>query len=625
MVTRSVWSDNETNRDFLNFRLVADMAAEVIVQANGRPLSLGICGSWGVGKSSMIKLLQDSLAARSDAKFLVVNFNAWLYQGYDDARAALMDVIARRLVQHAEDTRTGLDKAKDLLERVDWLRLAKLAATSGVALAFGVPPIGLVGDAIAAIQRLAAGSRSKEDLKTAAESSTEAIATAKSFIKDKPPESPPKEIQDLRDHFEDTLKGMGITLVVFIDDLDRCLPPTTIATLEAIRLFLFLKNTAFVIAADDELIRRAVRAHFKDMIVDDELVTNYFDKLIQVPIRVPPLGTQDVRAYIMLLFIENSALPQQTKDELRERVCKQLGETWLGKRVDRAFVVALIKDCPSELLARLDMADRLAPMMASAKQIAGNPRLVKRFLNTLAIRMSIARIQGVSVDEAALTKMLLFERCGGDEAYANLVAAINGDDEGKPRYLKPLEEKVAAGGTIDNKEIPSGWNLEFAAKWLAMPPFLADRDMRSIVYVSREHLPLVTAADQLSSDAADLLAALLELTQPSKSLAGRISELSKREKSLLMDQLLTRARQTQEWGNEPILAACFTVAAADPDQVPRVAAFLAELSPKQLKPAIVPLIGRESWGRDVLQRWRAASDTPTAVKRAINAELRDLH
>ena len=100
--------------------------------------------------------------------------------------------------------------------------------------------------------------------------------------------SPPKEIHALRESFEETLAAMGVTLVVLIDDLDRCLPETTISTLEAIRLFLFLKNTAFVIAADDAMIKHAVRRHFKG--VDDDLVTNYFDKLIQLPIRVPPLG-----------------------------------------------------------------------------------------------------------------------------------------------------------------------------------------------------------------------------------------------------------------------------------------------------------------------------------------------
>ena len=71
------------------------------------------------------------------------------------------------------------------------------------------------------------------------------------------------------------------------------------------------------------------------------LVTNYFDKLIQVPIRVPPLGTQEVRAYLMLLFVENSDIGEDDRETIRARVCEQLGQTWQGKRVDRAFISSL--------------------------------------------------------------------------------------------------------------------------------------------------------------------------------------------------------------------------------------------------------------------------------------------
>lgn len=99
-----MWSDNETNRDFLNFRIVADTIAELVVQAEGKPLSVGICGGWGVGKSSMVKLVQESLTESSSDKFVFVEFNAWLYQGFDDARAALMEIIARELVTSAKDT-----------------------------------------------------------------------------------------------------------------------------------------------------------------------------------------------------------------------------------------------------------------------------------------------------------------------------------------------------------------------------------------------------------------------------------------------------------------------------------------------------------------------------------------
>ena len=53
-------------------------------------------------------------------------------------------------------------------------------------------------------------------------------------------------------------------LVVIVDDLDRCLPPSVIETLEAIRLFLAAPRTAFVIAADEALIREAVMHRFPE-------------------------------------------------------------------------------------------------------------------------------------------------------------------------------------------------------------------------------------------------------------------------------------------------------------------------------------------------------------------------
>ena len=144
-----MWPDNETDLDFLNFTGVADTVAEIIVQAAGRPISIGISGAWGVGKSSLIKLTRKSLDERARSQgpdFVFVEFNAWLYQGYDDARAALMEVIGNTLTHEAEKRKKGVEKAKDFVERIRWFRLTKLVAGSAVALHAGIPPVGLIGE-----------------------------------------------------------------------------------------------------------------------------------------------------------------------------------------------------------------------------------------------------------------------------------------------------------------------------------------------------------------------------------------------------------------------------------------------------------------------------------------------
>lgn len=614
-----MWVDNETDTDFLNFSGVADTVAEIIYSANGRPISIGVSGAWGAGKSSMIKLIQASLKnppepGEKPAKdFVFVEFNAWLYQGYDDARAALMDVIASQLEAEAQARKKGLDKVVDLAARVNWLRAAKLAGNGIVSLVTGFPPPGLIGDMVGLYDRVRSGGVDQDAIEAVHDAAEEAKGEAEKLFRSAPPrKSPPKEIQALRDNFEDILDELGVTLVVLIDDLDRCLPETTISTLEAIRLFLFLRNTAFVIAADNEMIKHAVRKHFSG-VPDDFLVTSYFDKLIQVPIRVPPLGTQEVRAYMMMLFLENSALPKEVLEDIRLKVRGQLRTTWQGSRVDRAFMQGLYKDYPSELIGKFDTAERLAAVMTSASGIQGNPRLIKRFLNALAIRMSISRAQGVGVDEAVLVKLMLFERSGNPKAYEELMKAVATDKHGKPAMLRDWEDHIDKG---KNLALSQPWDQPFVKEWLALPPALADKDLRGAIYVSREHAPIITDEDRLSSEAAELLTALLEMPEMAPQLKERLGALAPVEINVVMDRLLDKAGGEQEWGVPDILEAMLVVGRLDAQQGLRLAAFLKERPPAQIQAGIVPKLSDETWAKSVCDFWLSA-DVGMPVKTAI--------
>jgi predicted KAP-like P-loop ATPase len=616
-----MWPDNESAKDFLNFSGVAQTVAEIVLQAKGKPTSIGISGAWGVGKSSMIKLVRQALEEhdkdQNPPSFVFVEFNAWLYQGYDDARAALMDVIASQLQVEAEKRQKASDKVMALVKRVNWLRVTKLVGASALSVSMGMGPVGLLGELLNIGKALIAG---KVDEKLILDGQTkigEVASEATTLLQPKANGSPPKEIQALRNNFEEALKELGVTLVVLIDDLDRCLPETTISTLEAIRLFLFLHNTAFVIAADNDMIKHAVRKHF-DGIEENILVTNYLDKLIQVPIRVPPLGTQEVRAYMMLLFVENSDLEDDVKEKIRVGVCGQLKQTWQGKRVDRAFVQTLYEKIPDELIGKFDTAERLAPLMTTASSIAGNPRLIKRFLNALAIRMTISKAQGVGVDEAVLAKMLLFERLGAPKIYAELIKAVSTHEEGKPVFLSEWELKANSGEEL---KLPSTWDDPFVLEWLTLPPCLAELDLRGALYVSREHAPLITPEDGLSSGAAELLAALLQHPNMAASIKDQFVQLPRPEITVIMDRLLDRARREQDWGVPQILEACLVVAKADPPQGERLAMFLRDRPPSQIKPNIVPKIAEEPWALSVFDTWER-NGVSRVVKTAISTSRR---
>lgn len=610
-----MWADNETDIDYLNFSGVAETVAELVVQANARPISIGIAGAWGVGKSSMIQLVQRELENRNPdgKKFLFVTFNAWLYQGYDDARAALMDVIGEALQREAEKRKSGVDKTKEFLKRVRWSRVVKLTASIGAVVA-GLPPPTLLETGLDATRKLLSGKEASSEVQ-ALETAAKKVGDASGgLLSPKEEYSPPQEINALRESFEAALKELDVTLIVLIDDLDRCLPETTISTLEAIRLFLFLPRTAFVLAADDQMIRHAVRKHFDG--IDDELVTNYFDKLIQIAIRVPPLGTAEVRAYMMLLHIENSTLDVQIKESIRKATIVQLKQSWQGKRVDLAFIQGLGQSLPPELLTRLESADRLAPIMAGATRIQGNPRLIKRFLNMLAIRMTIARANGVTVDEAIVTKMLLLERCAPPKAFTEIASEVMKSSDGRATLLHSHESAVKSGKAGD---LAAPWNEQFLQEWLALPPLLATEDLRGVLYVSREHAPLITPEDRLSPEAVAVLTGLLgnPAMAATTSMKPKIAELSPPERATIMRNLFLRARQEQTWGAPDILTACLAVVDADSAQADSLVAFLLEIPPTQLQPSIVPKISGRTWTKTVYDQWKNNDSVAKPVKNAI--------
>lgn len=80
-----MWQDIEAEVDLLNFSLVAEAAAQLIRDSNGSPLTIGVSGGWGTGKSSLVKMVGSLLGADAESKqkYVFLEFNAWLYQGFD--------------------------------------------------------------------------------------------------------------------------------------------------------------------------------------------------------------------------------------------------------------------------------------------------------------------------------------------------------------------------------------------------------------------------------------------------------------------------------------------------------------------------------------------------------------
>ena len=97
--------------------------------------------------------------------------------------------------------KSGVDKAKELLQRVNWLRAAKLGAGSALALSLGLPPTGLIGDIVSFGKKLTSGGVGDDAADEAEELASNVTTTADGLFKAKPELSPPREIHAIRDCF----------------------------------------------------------------------------------------------------------------------------------------------------------------------------------------------------------------------------------------------------------------------------------------------------------------------------------------------------------------------------------------------------------------------------------------
>ena len=529
-----MWRDSESDQDFLNFTEVADQIVALTQNAGMLPISIGVFGTWGTGKSTVLRLVEKRLP---DGKHAVVKFDAWLYQGFDDARAALMEVVSGRLLELSKDDKTLLQKANDLAGRVNYFRALGLAADFGVSMAFGIPP-GFISRGIGALNSLASGEGGEEDVDELKKGAKEARQRLGGLLKPAEQKTPPKEIEAFRKEFGELLEGLDTTLILFIDNLDRCLPDVAIGTLEAVRLFLFMPRTAFVIAADEDMIRHSVAKHFNDPQASH--VRDYLDKVIQVPMRVPQVSAEDLRAYMYSLHV--SLLAPESVPVVQERLLIALQGCWSGKTFTKEEIAEIVPNA-DRLIDRLAIADRLAPILASAPQIQGNPRIVKRLLNAIGLRQQIAKNRGMNVDLATLAKLAVFERCTNDEATRVLYRLVMEDEKPEAHLLPPSDSKK-------KPDLPDVWQKfePFVREWQRMEPlFDGTIDLKPAVFLSREVMAPALTRRGLSPAAQEAVVTLTKVTSVNSPAAQRlITSLSPADRTAVMSQLVENMRQV-DW------------------------------------------------------------------------------
>ena len=539
-----MWSDKESKVDFLNFNEIAESIKDLITEKELMPISIGVFGDWGAGKSTILELTAKALE-KEEQEYIQIHFDAWTFQGYDDAKAALLETIAAQLVEAAAEDEKLLEKALDFAKRIDKVRFMGLMAEGAAAIS-GMPTFGAIqnffgwaGDAFDEDDDL-----DFEEVQKDAKAMGQVGKKAKGLVRAKKKFSPPKEIREFRKSYISLLKAFDKPVIVYVDNLDRCLPENTISTLEAIRLFLFMPNTAFVVAADPDMIRLAIPHFHKGASVRHQ--TDYLDKLIQIPVHVPKPGFAEVRAYLIMLIAQDRSIPTEEFDRLRLGLEESLRFSW---KQGQTSVDDLLDRCElddAELREEFKIAEQMAPILAESANINGNPRIVKRLLNQVKMRKKTAHRRGMQLDERTITKLVIFERCMGIQATNRLYELID-SESGKPELIEELER---TDKELDIERLPDEWKKEihFLEKWARLKPLFAGVDLTAAAYLSRQNIPMGSVNSVMSGAAQKMLEGLLkQKTKTSKASSELIKLTASEEYISVMDSLIEELRKVEDW------------------------------------------------------------------------------
>lgn len=506
-----MWPDNETKNDLLGFKVHSDLVRTVITNPAMLPTTIGVFGDWGGGKTSIMKMLEwdlepenwpvGSLERKQCECTAVVYVNTWLFEGYDDAKSALLTAVIKELAEHKRFGPKIRDAAISLLEKVDLMRMVRFgfkyialpavaaAATGGLA---AVPAAIALSSGLSSLTGTTKSESGEEEDVEKEEPDTEGL------LKDKSADKKTLDIRTFRRKFKKMLSDGGISsLVVLVDDLDRCTPERIIDNLEAVKLFLSVEQTAFVIGADPRIVEHAIRNRYAEISTDyvnneetQRLIKDYLEKLVQVPYKLPRLSSTEIESYMTLLFCQKH-LSKDIFDECL-KACDAKRSTNRYSSFGYLDVRAVLggKELEPHLSEALSFSIGIAPLIADG--LKGNPRQVKRFLNALMLRKDLARVARLgNIKDSILVKLMILEYAHTDLFTQLFVWQSN--QNGFPKEISEFEVALTgAKGDFNNEEavkkIDPKWATTAVRKWIVMEPYLADVDLRDYFWVARDRL-----------------------------------------------------------------------------------------------------------------------------------------
>ena len=545
-----MWSDNETTQDLLGYQVHADLLKKIILNDAMLPISIGVFGNWGSGKSSLMLLLQQSLQEWEKSQvneyhniILQVYFNSWQFESYDSTKLTMIESILEALGKDINTRKNVFERADDLLARINFLKV-------------GVFILKKAYDNLTP-DWLMKWLPKKDDIDK---------ITGKdkynNLLEDVTKGNTSKFIATFRELFEDLVNDMGYkAVIVYVDDLDRCDPKRIIGCLEAVKLFVNVKKTAFVIGADERIIEYAISQHYPIQMKKEDIsspFSDYLEKLIQLPYKLPRLSDNEQETYITLLLCKN---------HLSEIHFNEIHQKYLEFRKTDKHSKYNIDD----IKANIQNVDFYAveyrlPIVPIIKQfLNGNPRQLKRFLNTLYVRQELAEVAGFrDIRPDVLTKLMVLEYNSLYNSRFEELYRLQKTNEGV-LPLGDVEQEAKTEDGIQDPQWKDNWSSDYLKQWLSSDPSLKNINLQDYFWVARDALKNEKPIASLITNKVMLLFQRLCSIQTNRVMKRELPDIinacDDTEKAMIIRLINEKLKQ------EPKSETCWTILNADEENL----------------------------------------------------------
>lgn len=286
--------DDPAHLPGLGFDAYANALAGIVAHSPAE-FAVGVFGTWGSGKTTLMRAIQTRLAGRDE--IVTVWFTAWRYEKEPHLIVPLLDVLREELERRAAAGKTEEQAAASPARRaaVAVARAAR-AFLAGVKLSAKAPAFEASWEPSKTIEAL-----QTEDVK--ASDSLSFYHTA--FLM-------------LRQAISEFSAGGTRRIVVFVDDLDRCLPENALEVLESMKLFFDVEGFVFVVGLDHAIAELAVQHKYAEQGASASTPpvsgTDYIKKIFQVPFALPRIGADQMHEYLNNIALNAPFAADQAAD-----------------------------------------------------------------------------------------------------------------------------------------------------------------------------------------------------------------------------------------------------------------------------------------------------------------------